>query len=207
LAKVFERLGVVPGAPDKSPVGLSRITLNAQSLVIDFDRAESLNAWRPADLAGSQPQEWNALTHLRGRLAEGERITQNGDRLTLIVPVRAKFRGGQKTLVDASSEASRPKCVDPALVKAVARAHQFRQLLEGGEFSSIDALAKHFNMDTGHVSLTLNLVSLSPAMTRAILQGEQPPGLSLIRLLKSDIPLLWRGQDAAIRHAVCSPVP
>jgi hypothetical protein len=55
-------------------------------------------------------------------------------------------------------------------------------------------------MDRGHVSLTLNLAFLSPAITRAILRGEQPPGLNLTELLRHDLPLSWTEQEIAIRQ-------
>ena len=47
-------------------------------------------------------------------------------------------------------------------------------------------------MDRGHVGLTLNLAFLSPTLTRAIVRGEQPPGLRLNHLLRDGVPLSWR---------------
>ncbi len=67
--------------------------------------------------------------------------------------------------------------------------------------TSIGELARRVRQDRGRVGLTLNLSFLSPALTRAILRGEQPPGLRLSHLLNADIPLSWREQDAAIRAA------
>ena len=63
---------------------------------------------------------------------------------------------------------------------------------------SIEALAKRFNLDRGHAGLTLNLAFLSPEITRAIVHGEQPPGLVLTHLLNADLPLAWTQQ----RHAI-----
>jgi len=75
---------------------------------------------------------------------------------------------------------------DLALIKAVARAHQWRKMLEGGEVTSIGELARRVRQDRGHVGLTLNLAFLSPVLTRAFLRGEQPPGLRLSHLLNAD---------------------
>ncbi len=94
-----------------------------------------------------------------------------------------------------------------ALIKAVARAHHWRKMLEDGEVTSIGELARRVRQDRGHVGLTLNLAFLSPALTRAILRGEQPPGLRLSHLLNADIPLSWREQDAVIRAAMASARP
>ncbi len=83
-----------------------------------------------------------------------------------------------------------------ALMKAIARAHHWRKMLLDGEVSSIEALARRVKQDRGHVGLTLNLAFLSPALTRAIVRGEQPPGLRLTHLLAADFPLSWREQEA-----------
>jgi hypothetical protein len=47
----------------------------------------------------------------------------------------------------------------------------------------------------------LRLTLLSPALTEAILNGQQPEGLDLARLLKS-LPIEWDKQDAAFRTRV-----
>jgi hypothetical protein len=91
-----------------------------------------------------------------------------------------------------------------ALVKAVARAYRWRQMLLDGEATSIDAIAARFNLDRGHVGLTLNLAFLSPKLTRAIVHGEQPPGLRLSHLLPMDLPVSWRDQGQAVLHAAAA---
>ena len=91
---------------------------------------------------------------------------------------------------------------DMALVKAIARAYHWRQMLLDGEVTSIEALATRVGQDRGHVGLTLSLAFLSPAITRAIVRGEQPSGLRLTDLLASDIPLFWPEQEAAIARAI-----
>jgi site-specific DNA recombinase len=141
------------------------------------------------------------MASCRAALAEGETIEEDGGQLSLTLPARAKFRGGRAAVhqpAGASQTTPRP---DMALIKAVARAHQWRKMLEDGEAASIGELARRVRHDRGHVGLTLNLAFLSPTLTRAILRGEQPPGLRLSHLLNADIPLSWREQDAAIRAA------
>jgi hypothetical protein len=76
-------------------------------------------------------------------------------------------------------------------------------MLLSGEVTSIEALARRFGMDRGHVGLTLNLAFLSPTLTRAIVRGEQPSELRLNRLLRGKIPLAWHEQEAAF---LLSPV-
>jgi hypothetical protein len=59
-----------------------------------------------------------------------------------------------------------------ALADLLSRAHRWRQMLLDHEETSIEALAKRFNLDRGHVGLTLNLAFLNPSLTRAIVHGE-----------------------------------
>jgi hypothetical protein len=70
-------------------------------------------------------------------------------------------------------------------------------MLLSGEVTSIEALARRFGMDRGHVGLTLNVAFLSPTLTRAIVRGEQPSELRLNKLLRGNIPLSWHEQEAA----------
>jgi hypothetical protein len=122
-------------------------------------------------------------------------LSDGGEHLILSLPVRASFRGGAATMTDPAGKAApRP---DMTLIKALARAHQWRKMLFNGEATSIEELARRFGIDRGHVGLTLNLAFLSPTLTRAIVRGEQPPGLRLNRLLRDGVPLSWREQEAA----------
>ncbi|HEY1631856.1 MAG TPA: recombinase family protein [Rhizomicrobium sp.] len=141
------------------------------------------------------------MASCRPLLADGQTIEEDGQTIALTLPVRAKFRGGRAVVrepLGSTLTASRP---DTTLIKAIARAHHWRRLLEDGEVASIGELARRLKQDRGHVGLTLNLAFLSPALTRAILGGEQPPDLRLGHLLNADIPLSWREQDAVIRAA------
>src|ERR1700679_512251 len=134
-------------------------------------------------------------------------LSEDGELLILSLPVRARFRGGRTEFSAPSSPATaRP---DMALLKAIARAHRWRQMLLDGEVTSIDALAQRANLDRGHVGRTLNLAFLRPAITRAIVRGEQPPGLRLTDLLNADIPLSWDAQNAMLqkRPTAWEPCP
>jgi hypothetical protein len=66
------------------------------------------------------------------------------------------------------------------------------------------SLRVQFDLDRGHVGLTLNLAFLSPTLIRAIVRGEQPPGLRLNRLLRGDIPLSWREQEVAFTPSLAA---
>ena len=129
-------------------------------------------------------------------LANGEVLTDYGAHLAISIPMRARFRGGRASLHLPPGAADHTPRPDLALIKAVARAHRWRQMLLDGEVSSIDALAKRFDLDRGHVGQTLKLGFLSPELTRAIVHGEQPRDLRLTDLIACEIPVFWEQQRA-----------
>jgi site-specific DNA recombinase len=188
LAGVFGRIGL----PDKEPLefrhAVERITVKAHSLDIELRREATLDHWRSLATDGQQ-RDRALLDRARDRLREGEVINDAGDRLALILHVRAKFRGGQASVIDLQGKTRPAPHVDLALIKALARAYRFRQLLEDGAVTSIEELARRFGLDRGHAGLTLNLAFLSPAITRAIVSAEQPPGLLLTHLLHAEFRL------------------
>ena len=76
------------------------------------------------------------------------------------------------------------------LVVALARAFRWQELLETGKFSSIASLAKRLKVDRAYVSRILNLTLLAPDIVEAIMNGDEPSGLSLAKLTNAgfDVP-------------------
>jgi DNA invertase Pin-like site-specific DNA recombinase len=178
--------------PDQLRSLVHRIDVGAQNVVIQFNRDDVISAWRAVAAERCSRTVRQILEDRRGRLTTGETLSDSGAQITLSLPVRARFRGGVAAVLGPAA-ASRP---DMALIKAVARAHMWRKILLDGEVTSIEALAKRFGLDRGHVGRTLNLAFLSPAVTRAIVRGEQPPNMRLTWLLNAEIPLSWRAQES-----------
>jgi hypothetical protein len=71
--------------------------------------------------------------------------------------------------------------------------------LEANQFASVRELAKAEKINESYLCRILRLTLLSPALTEAILDGQQPEGLDLARLLKS-LPVEWDNQEAEFRH-------
>jgi hypothetical protein len=66
----------------------------------------------------------------------------------------------------------------------------------GGKFAE---LAKREKLNRSYYSRVVRLTYLAPDITRAILEGRQPPGLSAARLLEhSGLPLAWPEQRKAL---------
>jgi hypothetical protein len=122
-------------------------------------------------------------------------VRRNGDHITVHIPMTLKKRGGRKeiilpdALVPEDSPAIKSATQKP-LVIAVARAHRWRSLLESGQFRSIEELAHMVKLDSSYVGRILRLTLLAPDIIMAILQGREPSGLSLGKLMKT-LPSDW----------------
>ncbi len=88
---------------------------------------------------------------------------------------------------------------DPALVKALARAHRRKRLLESGRYGSLAELAAAEKIDRSYLGKTLRLTLLAPDIVEAILDGRQSCALALPVLLKS-VPSLWDEQRSSIEE-------
>jgi hypothetical protein len=84
---------------------------------------------------------------------------------------------------------------DASLIKAVVRAHDWWSRLAAGEASTIGEIARLEGVTDSYVRRILDLAFLAPDITAAILDGHQPPDLTVQRLLKMpDLPLAWADQ-------------
>jgi hypothetical protein len=126
-------------------------------------------------------------------------ISRDGRTATISVPVTFLQRGGRKQILTppgAAPWSSAPR-IDTALVKAVVRAHRWRQMLESGEYSSSAELAKAEKVNDSYLSRILRLTLIAPDIIEAILAGRQPSRLQLDDLLKP-LPAAWALQHSAL---------
>jgi hypothetical protein len=68
---------------------------------------------------------------------------------------------------------------DPALIKAVARAHRWKRLLESGRYASLSKLAAVEKIDHPYVGKMLRLTLLALNIDMVVLDGRHPEGLQL----------------------------
>ena len=126
--------------------------------------------------------------------------TDDGRTLTVRVPLTLRKRGGRKQVVapeGATWGAPRPR-VDNTMVKAIARAHRWKRLMESGQFASVTELAEAEKINQSYLCRVLRLTLLAPDIVEAILDGRQPAGLQLDTLLKP-FPSVWGKQWGFIR--------
>jgi len=114
----------------------------------------------------------------------------------ITIPIELKRRRGRKQIIlppGASARASHEESHDPVVI-AVARAHQWLELLESGRIASLSELARSLKLDGSYVHRILSLTALSPEIIANIV-NEKGAGYSLARLTKG-FPAMWSEQEA-----------
>ena len=113
--------------------------------------------------------------------------------ITVHVPLTFTTRGNSKRIVsDVSGNASLAG-FENALIKAIARAHRWRRMIESGEYASITDLAKAHKVNQSYACRLLRLTLLGPEIVGAILGGRLNPAPTVNDLMKP-FPLLWAEQ-------------
>lgn len=110
------------------------------------------------------------------------------------IPFRIVKRGGRKEMQLPDSAAS-PRRTDNTLIKALARAFRWKQMLESGEYGTIADLAESEGIASSYLTRVLRLTLLSPDIVEAILDGKQGPTVALTQLLEP-FPLMWQHQSS-----------
>jgi hypothetical protein len=125
----------------------------------------------------------------------GELIFEKGSSLILRIPIRLKTWGGEK-LIHAPMGELTGGCglPDKTLIKAVARAIEWREALEKGKSKSLSDLARKEGCTDDYIRKILKLAFLAPEIIEAILEGKQPRGVTLSHILRVDLPLSWKLQ-------------
>jgi hypothetical protein len=119
----------------------------------------------------------------------------DGDCLVFRVPLKIKRRRDHKGIIapESGAEGSSPRSrTNEPLALIVARAHRWLGLLESGRYASIRELALDVGVDNSYLARLLRLTLLAPDIIEAIMQGDEPDGLSLAKLV--NLPASWPEQ-------------
>jgi DNA invertase Pin-like site-specific DNA recombinase len=138
----------------------------------------------------------DALTQ-RLEVVSGDTAAVTHEALKLDLRSKVCRLGKEKRLIVAAHlPASNP---DAALIKAIVHAHHWFEMLKNRETESITDLAKREGMPRTYVGSIVPFALLAPDITEAILDGRQPVGLTLDRLLAtSPLPISWSQQRLAL---------
>ncbi|RBO54183.1 hypothetical protein DSD19_05535 [Rhodovulum sp. BSW8] len=118
--------------------------------------------------------------------------------VTLYVPFRVVKRGGRKEMQMPEGSA-RPRKIDSALVKALARAFRWKRMLESGEFATVAELAEREGIAPSYMTRVLRLTLIAPDIVEAILDGKPGPVVTLARVLEP-FPHSWNEQKSTFGH-------
>ena len=90
--------------------------------------------------------------------------------MTVHIPITLRHQGGRKQVVTpngATPWIPTPSRVDKIIVKAIVRAHRWRDMLESGHYVTVRDLAKAEAINESYLGLILRLTLLFPALIEA----------------------------------------
>ena len=116
--------------------------------------------------------------------------------VSLHIPFCVVKRGGRKEMQMPEGSA-RPRKIDSAPVKALARAFRWKRMLESGEYATTTELAEREGIAPSYMTRVLRLTLLAPDIVEAILDGNQGPEVTLARLLEP-VPVEWSRQPSSL---------
>jgi len=123
-------------------------------------------------------------------------MTENTIRVVIPLTLRRK-NGRPKILPPADHGPAEARAQDAHVLRAIARAWNWRRKLERGEASTIADIAKADRVSDQYVGRTMRLAYLAPDVLEKLLIHRTPPSLSLNELVTaSDLP--WSDQPAAV---------
>ena len=115
-------------------------------------------------------------------------VADNGN-LQIHIPMLIWRMRGRKTVIAPQAldgeitGAQEP--VQSAVLQALGRAFSWADILESGQIKSISELARTLDVDSSYVARILKLTTLAPDIVEALINGEEPNGLSLAKLTRT----------------------
>ena len=144
---------------------------------------------------------------VRGTMQVGQfgrpTLSKDGRTISVHIPISMRHQGGRKQVVTpagATPWIPIPPRVNNTLVKAIVRAHRWRDMLESGNYATVRDLAKAETIDEVYLGRVLRLTLLAPKIVEAILEGKHPATLELDDLLKQ-FPIEWEQQRGRLTEA------
>jgi hypothetical protein len=120
--------------------------------------------------------------------AAGDNWRLDGETITVSIPMTWKRRGGRKVIIapdgsDAWAPAKPRR--DETMIRALARAHRWKQMLEDATYRSVGEIEEAEGLTRSFVNRLLRLTLLAPDLQEAILDGRQAKGMQLEDLTRA----------------------
>lgn len=125
----------------------------------------------------------------------GDNWELDGSTIIVRIPMTWKRLGGRKAIIapDGAAWASAKPRPDETLIRALARAHRWKWMLEECRYRSAGELAEAEGVTRSFVNRLLRLTLLAPGIVEAILDGRQPEATQLEDLTRV-MPSTWAEQ-------------
>ncbi len=123
-------------------------------------------------------------------------------KLVTVIPMRIVRHRYGKVIIHPGQTRGTPNSatgqstVDGHLIKALARAVYWQELLNSGRVANIAELARAEGVETVRVQKTLKMAMLSPRLAEQIACGKGPVGLSFEFFVRKTLPGEWSEQES-----------
>ncbi|HTK35374.1 MAG TPA: hypothetical protein VL358_08835 [Caulobacteraceae bacterium] len=166
---------------------LTRVELLSHSLHLSI-KGESL--------LGAHGSNSAAVEALIRRLEPDDQLRiEPKQMLRLVIAMRPVFRGGRTWLVNPSGAGvvKKPR-TDPQLAAGLRNAHAWLAQHSASPGAKPEVLRDASCPDGSYARRIVQLAFLAPDIQKAIIEGRQPPGLTMAEMLARGVPLAWPDQ-------------
>ena len=118
--------------------------------------------------------------------------------ITVRIPIAIRKRGGKKLVLApvGKTAPSLSRRIDNSMVKALARAFRWQELLENGTYATIAEIAEAENINETYVGRVLRLTLLAPQTIEMMVSGRNQHDINLAALMRP-FPVVWKEQTAS----------
>ncbi len=126
-------------------------------------------------------------------------LATGGPTKVMSVPARLKRTGMEVKLLVQGTSGPADRKPDRSLIRLLGQAHRFRSMLMTDCGNSMRNIAGDAGVSSSYFTRVLRLSFLAPEITKTILQGRQPPGLTANRIMQTGrLASSWNEQKAQL---------
>jgi len=120
------------------------------------------------------------------------------DTIRIFVPLEYRRRNGRTQILSPENRLdAEDRQQDPHILRALARAWEWRRKLETREVNTVSDLAAAENLSDRFVSRQIRIAYLAPAVIERMMVKQEIPAVRIIDLIDA-VSLPWAEQEAAV---------